>query len=433
MLERLREYVADGRDIHEAERRVRATTVFTTHTPVPAGHDVFPPYLMDRYFSHFWPQLGLNRDQFLALGEHRGSGNGFNLTALSMRLAANRNGVSLKHGEITRAMWHDIWPGLLATDAPITSVTNGVHLPTWIAPQIMRVLDEYLPPDWRQRQDGAEVWKHVLDIPDEIFWAAHVEAKRALFLGLRERSRRRWARGGYEPSQVVTAGPFLDTRALTFGFARRFATYKRATLLFHDDNRLAAILNNPHRPAQIIFAGKAHPADEGGKRLIQEIYWRSKDPKFGGRIAFAEDYGMGLASLLVSGVDVWLNNPRAPLEASGTSGMKASANGVPNLSILDGWWIEGWASDNSNGWGIEPSVHDGPSQDAEEANRIYETIERQVVPTFYDVGPDEIPHEWIRIQKEAMRTVAPKFSAQRMVIEYITRLYAPAAEALAPV
>jgi len=231
----------------------------------------------------------------------------------------------------------------------------------------------------------------------------------------------------------MTAGPYLVPSVLTLGFARRFATYKRATLLFHDDERLAAILNNPYRPVQIIFAGKAHPADEGGKKLIQEIYRRSKDPKFGGRIAFAENYGLGIAPLLVSGVDVWLNNPRAPLEASGTSGMKAAANGVPNLSILDGWWIEGWASDNSNGWGIEPSTLEGAAQDAEEARLMYELIEQQVAPTYYDAAKDEIPHNWIRIQKESIRTVAPKFSAQRMVTEYITRLYTPASEALAAV
>lgn len=432
LLERLRELVVGGMSVENAEARVRATTVFTTHTPVPAGHDVFPPALMDRYFWNFWPRLGMTRDEFLALGEH-GGGEGFNLTALSMRLAGHRNGVSLKHGEITRAMWHDIWPGVGPSHAPVTSITNGVHLPTWISPRVTTMLDEYLPSDWRARQDDPEVWTHVHDIPDEVFWKVHVEAKQALLIGLRERTRRRWAKHGYDPSQVVTTGPFLAPRVLTLGFARRFATYKRATLLFHDEERLARILNHPDRPAQIVFAGKAHPADEGGKRLIQEIFWRSKDPKFGGRIAFAEDYGMGLASLLVAGVDVWLNNPRAPLEASGTSGMKAAANGVPNVSILDGWWLEGWQPDNSNGWGIEPSVFDGPAQDAEEANRMYETLERQVVPAYYDLSPEEIPHQWVRIQKEAMRTVAPRFSAERMVIEYINRLYAPAAEALTPV
>jgi len=430
LLERMREYVAAGLSPEEAESRVQASTVFTTHTPVPAGHDVFPSHLTDRYFFHFWPLLGLSRDEFLALGQHGPSGSGFNLTALSLRLSSRRNGVSKKHGEITRAMWHDIWPNVGASDAPITSVTNGVHLPTWIAQPIMEVLDIYLPADWRERQDEQSVWNHVLDIPDEQLWRAHINCKRALLVGMRERSRVRWSRGGYDPSHAITAGPYLVPQVLTLGFARRFATYKRATLLFHDDDRLAAILNNPYRPVQIIFAGKAHPADEGGKKLIQEIYRRSKDPKFGGRIAFAENYGLGLAPLLVAGVDVWLNNPRAPLEASGTSGMKAGANGVPNLSILDGWWMEGWAPDNSNGWGIEPSSLEGAAQDAEEARLMYEVIEQSVAPTYYDAGKDEMPHNWIRIQKEAMRTIAPKFSAQRMVIEYITRLYVPASQAL---
>ena len=432
LLERLREYVAAGDDLADAKRKVQATTVFTTHTPVPAGHDVFPPDLTDRYFFHYWPQLGMTRDEFLALGEH-GGGDGFNLTALSIRLSSLRNGVSLKHGEITRVMWHDIWPNVTAGEAPITSITNGVHLPTWISAPIMSLLDEYLPADWRERQDEQAVWDHVLDIPDEALWNAHLLCKRAFVVLNRERSRIRWSRGGYDPSHAMTAGPYLVPSVLTLGFARRFATYKRATLLFHDDDRLAAILNNPYRPVQIIFAGKAHPADEGGKKLIQEIYWRSKDPKFGGRIAFAENYGLGLAPSLVAGVDVWLNNPRAPLEASGTSGMKAAANGVPNLSILDGWWIEGWAPDNSNGWGIEPSSLEGAAQDADEARRMYEVIERQIAPIYYDYAKDEIPHNWIRIQKEAIRTISPKFSAQRMVTEYITRLYTPAAEALAPV
>jgi starch phosphorylase len=246
---------------------------------------------------------------------------------------------------------------------------------------------------------------------------------------MRERARRRWAEGGFDPSQVATAAPFLERDVLTLGFARRFATYKRATLLFHDADRLARILNHPQRPVQIIFAGKAHPADDDGKRFIQEIYNRTRDPRFGGRIAFAEDYDMGLAAVLVAGVDVWLNNPRAPLEASGTSGMKAAANGVPNLSILDGWWSEGWQPDNSNGWGIEPSLREGPEQDAAEAMAIYDWIESTVAPLYYDRDGDGVPRAWVGVAKEAIRTVAPAFSAQRMVIEYIRRLYRPAADA----
>jgi starch phosphorylase len=226
---------------------------------------------------------------------------------------------------------------------------------------------------------------------------------------------------------MLSSGPFQNANVLTLGFARRFATYKRATLLFRDLDRLAAILTNPDNPVQIVFAGKAHPADEGGKRLIQEIYTRARDPRLGGRIAFAEDYEMGLASLLVSGVDVWLNNPRFPLEASGTSGMKAGANGVPNCSILDGWWIEGWAEGDGNGWGIEPSELTGDAQDDAEANAFYDVLEQKIIPMYYDRSPDGLPHQWLAVQKEAIKTVAPRFSARRMLIDYVDKLYGPAA------
>jgi starch phosphorylase len=427
LLERLREYVAKGLSFDEAAERVRRSTVFTSHTPVPAGHDVFPPYLVDRYFSHFWPQLALDRDEFLALGRHIATGDGFNLTALSLRLAGHRNGVSERHGEITRGMWHDLWPDVTADRVPITSVTNGVHLPTWISPPVTRLLDEHLGPEWRDHAHEEGTWDGVRAISDEEFWATHLAAKREMLAYLRGRSRRRWLEGEFEPAQVVTAGPYLEEDVLTIGFARRFATYKRATLIFHDADRLAAILNHPERPVQIVFAGKAHPADEGGKRLIQEIGWRARDPRFGGRIAFAEDYDMGVAAQLVAGVDVWLNNPRAPLEASGTSGMKASANGAPNLSILDGWWREAWRRDNSNGWGIDPSALDGWAQDAAEAEAIYDCLERLVVPLYYELGDDGLPHGWIAVAKEAIRTVAPAFSSRRMLVDYVNNLYIPAA------
>jgi starch phosphorylase len=427
LLERIRERVSDGLSFDEAAVEVAATTVFTSHTPVAAGHDVFSPELIDKYFSNFWPQLGLTREEFLALGRHDASGEGFNLTALSLRLANHRNGVSAKHGEVTRAMWHDLWPNTTADQAPITSITNGVHLPTWQSDHIKSLLDKQAGKAWQQMPENPASWEAVREIPASAFWQCHLDAKRDLLDGMRERSRRRFADGEITHSQVVAAGPFLEEDVLTIGFARRFATYKRATLIFHDPDRLARILNDSERPVQIIFAGKAHPADEGGKLLIQEICWQAQDPRYGGRIAFAEDYDMGLSSLLVAGVDVWLNNPRAPLEASGTSGMKAGANGVPNLSILDGWWREGWSPDNSNGWGIEPSRLEGDDQDAAEAHAIYDVLERLVVPAFYDRGREGIPEGWIKIGMEAMRTNAPAFSSRRMVIDYIDRLYLPAA------
>jgi len=426
LLERTREWVAQGLTFEEASERVAASSVFTSHTPVPAGHDVFPPQMMDRYFSFYWPRLGLTRDQFLGLGHHGGSGDGFNMTALSMRLSGFRNGVSARHGEITRAMWHDLWPDVEPAEAPITSITNGVHLPTWISSRLQGVLDRHLPGDWRRDMQEEEIWDQVRDIPDDELWAVKSRNKETLFAFLEEYTRRRWASGEIDPKQVVAAGPFLQPGPLTIGFARRFATYKRATLLFQDHDRLARILTNPERPVQLIFAGKAHPADDGGKRLIQEIFWRSLDPRFEGRIAFAEDYDMLLASRLYAGVDVWLNNPRAPLEASGTSGMKAAANGALNLSILDGWWIEGWQANNQTGWGIHPSeLADGPGDEVD-ANAIYTALEHHVVPLYYARDDEGLPREWIREAKEAIRTLAPRFSSQRMVIDYITRLYVPA-------
>src|SRR5215218_2047265 len=433
LLERLREYALEGLTCDEAARRVRANTVFTSHTPVPAGHDIFPAEMIERYFGHFWEQIGMTREEFFDLGEHGGIDNGFNLTALSMRLAEQRNGVSERHGEITRIMWNDVWPERTPENVPITSVTNGVHLPTWISPRVASLLDRNLGRDWRERQHEPDAWDGIRSISDEEFWDVHAGAKRELFDALRSRSRKRWISGDYDPNQVVTAGPYLEPDVLTIGFARRFATYKRATLIFHDPDRLARLLNSQDRPIQIIFAGKAHPADEGGRKLIQDIIWRARDPRFAGRIAFAEDYDMGLAAHLVAGVDVWLNNPRAPLEASGTSGMKAAVNGAPNLSILDGWWHEGWARDNSNGWGIEPSLLDGMDQDAAEAELLYEALESVVIPLYYDRDLDGLPHDWIATAKESIRTVAPAFSARRMVIEYITKLYARAASELVAV
>ncbi|MFL5762048.1 MAG: alpha-glucan family phosphorylase [Thermomicrobiales bacterium] len=427
LLERIREIVAEGCSFQKAAAKVAEHSVFTSHTPVAAGHDVFSPALVDKYFSHYWPQLGLSRDEFLALGSHGASGDGFNLTALSLRLANFRNGVSERHGQVTRSMWHDIWPGISEEQVPITSITNGVHLPTWQSPHTKKLLRRHAGKSWEVAPENPASWEAVREISSAAFWQAHLAAKRDLFDGMRERSRRRFAEGGFAPALVVAAGPFLEEDVLTIGFARRFATYKRAALIFHDPDRLARILNDADKPVQIIFAGKAHPADDGGKLLIQEICWRAQDSRYGGRVAFAEDYDMGLSSLLVAGVDVWLNNPRAPLEASGTSGMKAAANGVPNLSILDGWWREGWSPDNSNGWGIEPSRLEGDTQDAAEAHAIYDLLEQAVVPAYYDRGRDGIPESWVRVCKEAMRTNAPIFSARRMVTDYIDRLYLPAA------
>lgn len=426
MVERVREYVQAGKTFEDAKELVRKSTVFTTHTPVPAGHDIFPPEMVDRYFSNYWPQLGVDREEFLALGQH-GDHPGFNFTALSMRLSEHRNGVSEKHGEVSRHMWYDVFDEATPDSAPIDSITNGVHLRTWISRPMRDVFAKYQPVYWKEQQEKSHVWDTILNIPDDEFWTAHQTSKQMLLAEMDERARSRYAEGQFDAWQVLSSGPFQNPNVLTLGFARRFATYKRATLLFHDMDRLAKILTDPERPVQLIFAGKAHPADEGGKKLIQDIYLKARDPRLAGRVAFVEDYEMGLAQHLVAGVDVWVNNPRYPLEASGTSGMKAAANGVPNFSILDGWWIEGWEQGNKNGWGIEPSQKDGDAQDAEEANAMYELLETQVVPLYYKRGADNLPHDWIRVAKEAIRTVAPQFSARRMLIDYVEKLYGPAA------
>jgi len=428
LLERVREHVIGGESFVAAVERVRGSSIFTTHTPVPAGHDIFSAEMMDRYFHTYWQELGLSRTEFLALGVHGDSTKGFNFTALALRLAAHVNGVSEKHGEVSREMWNDLWPGTPVADTPIISITNGVHLRTWIAPNMRNLYERYLPRNWRERQEQDLVWETVLNIPDEEFWSAHQHCKQELIDEMDERARRRYAEGQFDAWQVLSSGPFQNANVLTLGFARRFATYKRATLLFKDIDRLARILTDPDHPVQIVFSGKAHPADEGGKGLIQEIYTRCRDPRLGGRVAFAEDYEMGLASQLVAGVDVWLNNPRYPLEASGTSGMKAGANGVPNCSILDGWWIEGWVEGNTNGWGIESSLQEGDVQDADEANRFYDVLENEIVPLYYRREADGLPHDWISLAKEAVRTVAPSFSSRRMLIDYVDKLYSHAAE-----
>jgi starch phosphorylase len=428
LLERCRQHVvADGMTFDEASREVQRSSVFTTHTPVPAGHDVFPPELMDRYFSHYWSELGITREAFLALGQHDATGPGFNLTALSFRLSALANGVSEKHGQVTRSMWDDLWPDAPVEKAPVTSVTNGVHIPTWIGRHMADLYSSSLGEGWLSRPEDPASWDAIVDVPDPVFWSRRRRSKRSMLRYLRERARKRWLLNGHETAGVLIGAPFFEEGTLTIGFARRFATYKRATLLFRNPERLASILTNPECPVQIVFAGKAHPADNGGKTLIQELVLHARNPLFGGRIAFAEDYDMELASYLVSGVDLWLNNPRAPLEASGTSGMKAAANGAPNLSILDGWWIEGCRSDPKNGWGIEPAPLTEGLADGLEANAIYDLLENEIVPLYYRRGADGVPYEWIAVAKESIRTVAPQFSARRMVREYVDELYLAAA------
>ncbi|MGH2537444.1 MAG: alpha-glucan family phosphorylase [Candidatus Promineifilaceae bacterium] len=423
VLECIREKVAEGMAFEQAKEEVRARTLFTTHTPVPAGHDSFPFHLVEKHFAGFWEHLGISREQFLDLGKHQEEwGTGFNMTVLALRLSGQANGVSQLHGRVSRRMWRSVWPSAEADEVPLTSITNGVHAPTWIPNELAQVLSRYLGPDWVANHDDPAIWERVQDIPNEELWLVHLELKHKMLSEFRERARRGWSQGSSDASQVLTGGTMLDPDALTIGFARRFATYKRATLIFHDIERLQRILNDVHRPVQLVFAGKAHPADDPGKMLIQNIVHLAKSNQLAGRVAFIEDYDMHLARFLVQGVDVWLNTPRRPREASGTSGQKAAMNGVPNLSVLDGWWAE--AYNGLNGWAIG-GEQDFPSfeeQDASDAASLYRLLEEEIVPLFYERDRDNIPRGWVAMMRESMLSVAPRFCTRRMLKEY-TRLY----------
>lgn len=424
LLERVREAVQNrGLSFGEACEYVKKSSVFTTHTPVPAGHDAFPFALMERYFWHYWPQLGIEKEQFLDLGKHQEPwGEAFNMTVLSLNLSSQRNAVSKKHEEVTRAMW----PDHVEHGQKLTAVTNGVHVPTWISPEMSSLFSTHLGDDWMQRQCDQPFWDKLREIPNDKLWSVRERLKRGLVTFILSNIRNKWMREGLDSQLFVPSGALLDPSILTLGFARRFATYKRATLIFHDLDRLKRLLTDPLRPIQLVFSGKAHPADEGGKRLIQQIHEFARDPVFAGRIAFVENYSMHVAKNLVRGVDVWMNNPKAPLEASGTSGMKAAINGVPNFSILDGWWIEGW--NGKNGWGIEGVETGTPEeQDHHDATMMYDVLEKEIIPVFYDKGSDGVPHKWMEIVKESIITVLPQFSSERMVREYVENIYMPAA------
>jgi glycogen phosphorylase len=427
LLQRIRDLIETGATFDAALEEIRATTVFTTHTPVPAGHDAFPFFLVEKHLAGCWGTLGPNRDRFLALGSYdNGSGPLFNMTALALRSAAKVNGVSQLHGEVTRTMWAPMWPDVQPADVPVAAVTNGVHVPTWIASDLFDLFSKYLGADWLEHHDNPVAWDVVLGIPDEELWAVRQALRRYLFAFVRERARQRWTVERVGTPRVVAAGTLLEADTLTIGFARRFASYKRPDLIFHDPERLARILNSFDKPVQIIFAGKAHPADDVGKHHLQQVYRRALDPQFGGRVAFVDDYDLHVAHFLVQGCDVWLNNPRKPLEASGTSGMKAAINGVPHLSIGDGWWAEGF--NGSNGWVIDGAAGEGADVDAADATALYDLLENEVVPAFYDRDQGGVPHRWLRTVKESIRSVSPRFSARRMVKEYADRMYGPALE-----
>ena len=426
-LERARELVVAGTPFKKAIPEVRKNTVFTVHTPVPAGNDEFPLWLTDKHLSNLWTSLGLTRDEFVDLARNQQSwGETFSMPILALRNSEGRNGVSELHGHVSRRIWHFLWPEIAEEDdVPITYVTNGVHTASWMARRLRVLFDHHLGSDWLERLDDPETWAKVDAIPDLELWAVRMHLKRKLAFYMLNRVRQRWIKGGFHPVQAIAAGALLDPYALTIGFGRRFATYKRANLIFNDLERLLAIINKPNRPVQIIFAGKAHPADEPGKMLIQEVYRTVKKAENGGRMVFLEDYDMNLARYLVQGVDVWMNTPRRPNEASGTSGMKAAVNGVLNFSVLDGWWRE--AYNGNNGWAIGEDADLGAEvQDEADVESLYDTLENQIIPLYYgERGAEDMPRKWLVMVKESLRTITPQFSTRRMVKEYIDRMYFP--------
>ncbi len=427
MLERCRELVEKGMDFPEAVDKVRATTVFTTHTPVPAGNDAFAHGLLEKCLHHYWDSLGLDRNAFLKLGTQDSNNTAFNMTVLGLRMAQYSNGVSELHGAVCRQMWHCLWPNLEEKEVPIESVTNGIHVPTWTAPQMARLYEKYLGADWVNQHDDPALWERIEDIPDEEIWTTRLWLKNKLISLAQSRARKRWVEDCGSPVTVLAMGALLDSEVLTIGFSRRFTDYKRAALILHDIERLKRIVKNTWRPVQIIFAGKAHPNDGHGKHLIQEVYNVAKNPEFCGRIAFIEDYDMHLAHYLVPGVDVWLNTPRPLQEASGTSGMKAGVNGVPHLSVLDGWWYEGY--NGVNGWAIDNDTKPVSSeeQDRADANELYHLLEEKVIPLYYDRDLNGVPHGWIKVVKQTIRSCAPLFSSRRMIKEYTEHMYIPSA------
>jgi starch phosphorylase len=428
VLERARELVAQGMNFEAAKEVVRNSSVFTTHTPVPAGHDAFPFHMIDRYFPTWHKDLNISRDKFMNLARQDQSwGPTFSMTVLALKLSGKHNGVSKLHGAVSRKMWSWLWPAKKVDDVPIGYVTNGVHTETWLAPELKELFDTYLQSDWLAHIDDQSVWDNVAKIPDEELWDVMTKLRYRLVNFVRLRTRQRMLRLNYQPNDIQATSNLLNPNALTIGFARRFATYKRATLIFHDVERLKRIIHGDGlRPIQFIFSGKAHPRDEPGKAFIREVYHRSNEAGLAGHLIFLEDYDMNVARNMVAGVDMWLNNPRRPMEASGTSGEKAGLNGSPNLSVLDGWWDE--AFNGKNGWAIGDAEKQYPSeyeQNDADATSIYELLESQIVPLYYDRDINGIPKKWMQWVKESIRTVGPQFSMTRMIKDYTRDLYVP--------
>jgi len=411
-----------------AKAIVSSKTVFTTHTPVPAGNDIFPVALVEKYFKDFWGRIDLDREQFLKLGMKEDGDElekGFNMGILALKIAGKKNGVSKLHGEVSRELFGDIWPEIMTSEAPIEYVTNGIHTCTWLGQNIKELYNKYLIPYWQDKIHDDETWKNIKDIPDERLWKEHLIRKEKLIELIKEDTVRRFKQYGYPHDEIKDIVSKLDPNALTIGFARRFATYKRAALIFKDLEKITRILNNPDRPVQLVFAGKAHPVDKEGQDVLKYINDISLMPQFKGKIFIIENYNMSIARYLVSGVDVWLNNPRRPMEASGTSGQKAAVNGVVNFSVLDGWWAEGY--NGKNGWaiGTDDAYDSYESQDVADSESIYNTLEKEIIPIYYNRGRNGVSEEWINIMKQSIMSNSGKYSTARMLVDYTSKFYMP--------
>ena len=428
ILELIKNIIRDKQVSFDVARDIASSkTVFTTHTPVPAGNDIFPLDLVDKYFKDFWPRLGLDREEFLRLGMKPSQilEPGFNMGILALKVAGKKNGVSKLHGAVSRELFGDVWPDIAANESPITYVTNGIHTCSWLSPKLKELYNKYLMPYWQDNIHEDKVWEKINNIPDKTLWETHQDRKEKLLKLVKDNTTQRLRRSGYSYEEINEITSKLNPNALTIGFARRFATYKRATLIFKDLERITQILNNTDKPVVLVFAGKAHPADRYGADLIKQIHEVSMMPQFKGKIFILENYSIEISRYLVSGVDVWLNNPRRPMEASGTSGQKASVNGVVNFSVLDGWWAEGY--NQKNGWTIGTNA-EYPSyeeQDIADSQSMYYTLENKIIPAYYAKDENGISKKWMQYMKNSIMSTGGKYSTARMVVDYTNQLYIP--------
>ncbi len=428
-LERIRRLMAEhGVTFRQAREAVAASNIFTTHTPVPAGNDAFEPKLIEKYLSHYWEQLGLSKTEFLNLGrvDPPAKDDPMSMTILALRNSAYHNGVSKLHAKVSRGLWTDLWPGVPEQEVPICGIVNGIHTLSWISHGMTTLFDRYLGPGWHEKPSDMSIWKSAVHIPDAELWRTHERRRERLVAFTRRRLRKLLANRGAGASEIAAAEEVLDPEALTIGFARRFATYKRANLILHDIKRLEKLLNRPGQKVQIIFAGKAHPKDNPGKDLIRQIVHTGRKEQFRRSLVFLEDYDINVARHIVQGVDVWLNTPLRPMEASGTSGMKVAANGGLNISIPDGWWAEGYEPDVGWAIGAGENYDDLEYQNKVESQALYDLLEKEIIPLFYKRGSDNLPRGWIAMMKAAISKLAPQFNTNRMVRQYAEQFYAPA-------